>query len=664
MPNFQASLPLTPVHRISSVFISFLVLLTPTVTMMSLLLSAPKTVLAGPGHDHSGASSFQGGGNISGAVNVDAETAKRLGIKVEPVKRQKLDVGIKTTGQIETLPDQRVDVTAPLTSKVVELLVKPGSKVKKGQPVAVVSSPELVELRVGSQEKQADAQAALQKAQTDLKLAGENLERQQKITSAEIEQARTQLAAAQAQYNRDLALVNRRGVLTVAKENLRRQQQIAQAEIAQTSTQVQVAQEQYDRDKELVEKGALPRRQMLESQAKLEKAKAELAKAQSRPQVVQAESEVQRAEVDLPLRELRDSQSRVAEAQTQLKRAESRREVLEAEAQLKRAQSDVEVAQSRLKLSNTTYNTRLQQLGTQPNAKGLVTINAPIAGTVAERNVSLGQSLQDAGGKLMTIINDGSVFATANIYEKDLGRVKVGQSIRVKVASLSDRFFTGKLTQIGAVVQGETRVVPVQAELNNPGGVLKPGMFAELEVLTDKTAAPILAIPTSAIVDANGRKMVYVQNGNAFESVDVTLGETAGDIVEVKTGLFEGDLIVTQRAPQLYAQSLRGGSGEKEEGHDDSSEGGSHSEETQVKNNSLPMPLLLMTAGGGAGITALAFIGGNLLLGRRKRDSILPVSINTENVVNFTTEAEVYVSNHNMSLSPEPVQIEKQDNSQ
>ena len=378
-------------------------------TFLSLSLLAPASVLAHAGHGDE----FQSGSDAAvtpSSVQVDTDTANRLGIKVEPAKKQRLDIGIKTTGQIETLPDQRVEVTAPLTSKVVELLVKPGSKVKKGQTVAVIASPELLELRVGSQEKQADAQGELQKAQADLKLAQENLDRQQKISDAEIAQTRSQLAAAIAQYNRDLALVNQRGVLKVAQENLKRQRQIAAANVAQTTIEVAVAQEQYDRDRELVEKGALPRRQMLESQAKLSKAKAELARAKSSPEIVQAESEVKRAEVDLPLRELRDSQSRVAEAQTQLKKAIARRDVLEAQAQLKRAQSDVKVANSRINLSNTTYKTRLQQLGTTANAKGLIAIAAPIDGTVADREVNIGQSLQDAGGKLMTIINDRQVF--------------------------------------------------------------------------------------------------------------------------------------------------------------------------------------------------------------------------------------------------------------
>jgi membrane fusion protein, heavy metal efflux system len=619
-------------------------------TVLSLsFLGLPAVVLAHGGHGNE----FQSGGEAqtTGSIQVDAETANRLGIKVEPAKKRRLDVGIKTTGQIETLPDQKVEVTAPLTSKVVELLVKPGSKVKKGQPVAVVSSLELVELRVGSQEKQADAQAQLQKGQADLKLAQENLDRQQKISDAEIAQTRSQLAAAIAQYNRDLALVNQRGVLKVAQENLKRQQQIADANITQATTEVAVAQEQYDRDRELVQKGALPRRQMLESEAKLSKAKAELARAKSLPEVVQAESEVKKAEVDLPLRELRDSQSRVAEVQTQLKRAESRRDVLEAEAQLKRAQSDVEVAQSRIRLSNTTYDTRLQQLGTTANGEGLVTITAPISGIVADREVSIGQSLQDAGGKLMTIINDDRVFATANIYEKDLDKVKTSQRVRVRVASQTNSTFEGKIFRIGSVVEGETRVVPVQAEINNTKGQLKPGMFAELEVITDKTEADILAITASAIVDVNGKKIVYIQNGNAFQPTEVALGQTSGDVVEVKSGLFDGDMIVTQRAPQLYAQSLRGGKATEKE-H-------SHAEETEVKTNNLPIPLWLLGVGG-IGAVGTAFAAGSFW-SSRKRNVLLPTG--NGNYDGLSYETEVYLGDRKQATlsSVSHVEVKEHD---
>ena len=488
-----------------------------------LLLATPAVVIAHGGHGDE----FQGGTEAvaAGSIQVDAETAKRLGIKVQPVNRQRLAVGIKTTGQIETLPNQKVEVTAPITGTVVELLVKPSEKVSKGQKVAVLSSPELAQLRVESVEKRAEANANIQQAQADLRLAQQNYDRQRQIAAADIEQARTEL---------------------------------------------KVAQEQFDRDQDLAKAGAIPRRQMLESQAHLADGKAQVAKAVSR------------------------------------------REVLEAENQLKRATAAVEVAQSRVRLSSAAYQARLQQLGNSANAKGLVTVVAPISGTVVDREISLGESVTlEAGSKpLMTILNDSSVFATANIYEKDLNQVQIGKQVRVKVASLPNRTFTGRITAIATAVEAETRVVPVKAELDNSSSLLKPGMFAELEVLTDRTPTAILAIPTSSVVDANGKKLVYVQNGNAYQSVEVTLGQAFGDLVEVKTGLFEADLVVTQRATQLYAQSLRGGKGE---GHGSRGAGGAGERDNALIRSSVPW--WLVVTGGGA-IAAGAFWAGRRTQGK------------------------------------------------
>ncbi|GAB1543861.1 efflux RND transporter periplasmic adaptor subunit [Scytonema sp. NUACC21] len=518
---------LTAVRCCSTTVLSFLLLLSPTV------------VFAHAGHGNE----FQGGETATGTtfIQVEAETAKRIGLKVEPVKRQRLAVGIKTTGQIETLPSQKVEVTTPISgAKVVELLVEPGAFVKKGQPVAVLTSPDLVTLRVESQEKLAQGQADLQSSLADLKRA---------------------------------------------QENYKRYQEIAAAEIAEAQSQVAFAQEKYDKDKELADSGALPRRNALESQTQLAQAKAELTKASSR------------------------------------------RDVIEAENQLKRAQAAVDVAKSRINLSNSAYETRLQQLGNQANEKGLVTVTAPISGKISDREATLGQSFEDAGGKLMTIANDSRVFATANIYEQDLSKVRTGQRVNIKVASVPNRTFTGKIAVVGAVVEGDTRVVPVKAEINNPGGVLKPGMFAELEVLTNQALSANLAVPSSAVVEANGKQQVYVQSGNTYQPVEVTLGQTSGDMVEVKTGLFEGDLVVTQRATQLYAQSLRGGgkTGERE-----SKEAG----EQRASSNS-SMPLWLGVGGGGA-IATLAFMAGAFWSDRRTKPqpsakfSVLPEEAPTE----------------------------------
>jgi cobalt-zinc-cadmium efflux system membrane fusion protein len=527
-------------------------------------------VLAHGGHGDE----FQGGNatsETSNSIPVDAQTAKRLGITVEPVTRKRVDVGLKTTGQIETLPNKQAEVTTPVEgAKVIELLVEPGDRVESGQPVAVLYSPQLVELRVSSQEKRAEAEADLQQAQADLNLARQNYEKFS---------------------------------------------QIATDEIAQAQSQLSFAKEKYEKDKQLAESGALPRRTALESETQFK------------------------------------------EAQADLTRASSRRDVIGAEAQLKRATAAVEVALSRLKLSDSVYQTRLAQLGTRANAKGLVTVTAPISGRVADREVTLGQSFQDAGGKLMTIVNDSRVYATANIYEKDLNKVRMGQRVSLKAASVPDRIFTGRITSIGSVVQGETRVVPVRAQIENSGGVLKPGMFAELEVLTGQTSAAILAIPNSALVEANGKQLVYVQNGNAFQPVEVTLGQTSGDLVEVKSGLFEGDKIVTQRAPQLYAQSLRGGNKPAA----DEEEQEATPQVSENTNSSFPVPGWLVGAGGGLLFGIAAFSIG-VLAGRRTRPQITGTS-NLENGA-IIYKTEVYTNNHKQpSLSRLDKQFEEPEES-
>jgi cobalt-zinc-cadmium efflux system membrane fusion protein len=510
-----------------------------SLALLSLILLVDITpALAGQGHSH-GDSAFEAqGSQPSGKVEVDEKVGRSLGIKVEPVSQKPLAVSIKTSGQIENLPSKQVEVSTPIDqAKVAELLVEPGQVVKSGQPVAVLSSPGLVELRVNSLTQKADAEAALQQAQADLMLAQQNYQRFSEIAAKEVDQAQSKL---------------------------------------------KFAQEKYDRDKELAERGVIPTRDALESETQL------------------------------------------AEAKTQISTANSKKEVIAAENQLKRAQADVKAAQSRLKLSDTQYRTRLQQLGNQANEQGLITITAPISGRIADREATLGQAFQDAGGKLMTIIDDSSVFATANIYEKDLPKVRRGQQVRVKISGIPDRTFTGTVAVVGSVVEGQRRIIPVKAKLDNPKGELKPGMFANLEVLTDQSTAATLAVPSEAVVEANGKNLIFVQEGSAYEPVEVTLGESSGGLVEVKQGLTPGDRAVTQGGILLYAQSLKASgqapASEEEHAHEEggkeaaksTKEQGSHPEEAKeaVAANSAEQSFLpgwLLPLLGGSAIAAGAF---------------------------------------------------------
>ncbi|TYQ23303.1 efflux RND transporter periplasmic adaptor subunit [Pseudanabaena sp. UWO311] len=483
------------------------------------LIINPALVLAHAGHgnEFKGSSTTQTSG-----ISVDQEAAKRLGIKAEPVKRQTLKLAIKTTGQIETLPSQKAKVTTPIKGTILALLVEPNQKVEAGQPVAVLSSPELAGLQVEAIAKQSEADGNAMSAIANLQLAEQNLARQKSLVEADILQAQTEL-------------------------NLDK--------------------ERYDRDRELFTQGAITKRQVQESESKYVAAKSALAKASSR----------------LP--------------------------VLEAEAQMSRATADVQVARSRISLSGAAYEARRNQLGAISNPDGTVTVVSPIAGVVSDREATLGESVEESGKPIMTIVNDRQVMASANIYEKDLSQVRIGQAVQVKVAG-DNTSFVGKVTAIGATVDSTTRVVPVKAEINNAQGKLKVGMFVDLEIISDRASQPVITVPFAAVVESNGKQLVFVQNGTKYQPVEVKLGRTSGDLVEVQDGLFEGDLVVTQRANQIYAQSLRGDAQDHKSNPNDDHHGSEQGGST-ISQGWLVIAIALGAIGGGA-IVALAF-----WLGRR-----------------------------------------------
>ncbi len=447
-----------------------------SLALMTLLFLDPSQALGHAGHGDEFAESEAA--QSAAAVKLDAAVKQRLGIKVSPVEQRALALGIPITGTVEALPNQAVSVTMPVGGTLVKLLVNPGQVVKAGQPLAIMSSPELAELSTQALDRKNEAIATLNKAQSELALA---------------------------------------------QENYRQQQIIAQQEITEARTAYAFAQESNDRDQELVVAGALPRRQSLASATELAKAKATLS------------------------------------------RAESRLNVQAAANQLKQAQALVKQAQQQVVLSDRTYQTRLRQLGTQANADGTITITAPIPGVVTlpeatgNSTVRLGESREDAGEPIFQVINTARVQVRGNLYEKDLGQVEVGQQVEGQVSSLPNQQFQGRVTVIDVVVAGDSRAIPVVVELSNTSGQLRPGMFVNLEILTGTAPEPVLVVPTSAVVETNDKhQIVFVENGAAYEPVEIETGRRAGNWVEITSGLFAGDLVVMERANQLYTQSLRG----------------------------------------------------------------------------------------------------------
>jgi Cu(I)/Ag(I) efflux system membrane fusion protein len=182
-------------------------------------------------------------------------------------------------------------------------------------------------------------------------------------------------------------------------------------------------------------------------------------------------------------------------------------------------------------------------------------VSAPMDGFVAEKLVVQGQMV-DAGMQLYRLADLGIVWVFAEIYEQDLPVVAIGQEAVVKLSSLPDREFRGRVTYVYPTVDEKTRTARVRMEFENPGYFLKPGMFVSVEI-NAPAAAPVLLVPDSAVLRSGAGNTVFIaRDGGRFEARNVVLGADAGGgLDEVLSGLGEGDRVVTSGQFMLDSES-------------------------------------------------------------------------------------------------------------
>jgi cobalt-zinc-cadmium efflux system membrane fusion protein len=183
-------------------------------------------------------------------------------------------------------------------------------------------------------------------------------------------------------------------------------------------------------------------------------------------------------------------------------------------------------------------------------------LNSPIDGIVIERNATIGASV-GTDANLFKIINLSQVWIDANVFEKDLQRVRPGQEVKLTVPAFPQTTFSGRVIFVDSVVNPETRTVNVRTEVANPDGRLKPDMFANVQIVTDVNRAAI-SIPQSAILNDEGKTVVFVADGNGYKKRQVQAGIQNNDRVEIVDGLNAGDKVVVKGNYLLLEQSKPG----------------------------------------------------------------------------------------------------------
>lgn len=175
-------------------------------------------------------------------------------------------------------------------------------------------------------------------------------------------------------------------------------------------------------------------------------------------------------------------------------------------------------------------------------------------GIVLERNAIDGMKAAP-GDVLFRIADVSTVWALADIPERDLPRIVPGQDVAVRVRGFDDRTFAGKVSLIYPQVNKETRTTRVRVELTNLDGILRPDMYVDAEIATG-TDKPVTAVPASAVIDSGTRQVVLIDKGEGrFEPRVVTVGRRGADYVEIRDGIAPGTNVVVAANFLIDAES-------------------------------------------------------------------------------------------------------------
>jgi membrane fusion protein, heavy metal efflux system len=213
------------------------------------------------------------------------------------------------------------------------------------------------------------------------------------------------------------------------------------------------------------------------------------------------------------------------------------------------AQSDYDQAVAELERSES----RLRAMGIPTDQKQqsrLLSIKAPVSGSVIDLQVAPGAFVNDPTAAMMTIANLDTIWVTANVPEKDIAFVFPGQTVKVTFRSYPDDVFEGKVLFVSDVVEPDTRRNKVRIAFDNPDKILKPNMFADARF--EAPAASRLMVPTASLLMSNDATSVFVEVSDwAFERRNIEIAYQEGATVAIKSGLRPGDRVVVKGAVRL-----------------------------------------------------------------------------------------------------------------
>lgn len=486
----------------------------------------------------------------------EAQAAVLKPVEITKVKRGEIRSEFKLSGTIEA--ESRVSVFPKIAGRLIALSVDEGARVKKGDTLAVIEHEEL-ELAVQqaeatlvaaetaySQTKQlAEVRVHSQIAQAKAQLHAAEVSLQQVKDLAEI---RTVTQIEQAAAGLDSLVANLEKIKSGARaEDLRQ----AQAGLNQAEANLANAASNHARMEKLFQNAAI-------SQQSLESAKTQLDVAVAQHEI--ATEQLQLLDNGARAEDIQAVSAQVKQAEASLRLAQAQASTKTWEKDIALATSQVETARAALTSAEAlemakSWEAEITAAKTARTQAEVVlklaqkrfrdaTIHAPIAGVVSQRYLDLG-GMAGPTAPLFEIVDIDTVKATVDVIEAQLSQLALNQQASIEIDGINAPL-SGKVTFISPILQAARRTATVEVRIDNPDRTLKPGMFAKVTVLVEVHTDAILIPRASLIEDVEAKtRNVFVVESGVSQLRPVQIGLLRGGEVEVRSGLNEGEAVVT-----------------------------------------------------------------------------------------------------------------------
>lgn len=510
--------------------------------------------------------------SVGAIIQARNGSAPKTTYETAKVERGNVISSVSATGVIQPLTT--VEIKSNVGGRIDELPVELGDFVKKGQLIARIDPTD-------SRTELEQAEARLRASQARLEQARVNFELQRKQSDTQIAQAQQSLLSAQARLAQarrqmevqpaltEAAIAQARANLKSARDSLRRLEEAmipqsraqAQSALDQAQANLAEAERNYARQQELLAKGFVPQSTVDAAKARYETVKAQCESARRKMETIDDEQSA----------ELEEARARVAQAEAQLKTAEENRvqiairrqeyqaalaAVEEAKAQLELARANRRQIDVREKdIVSASADIVSNQAAYQRARVNMdyTTITAPRDGVVLQKLVEQGTVIASSrsavgSGPTLVVLGDVSrLFILCQVDETDIAGIELGQVCDITVDAYPNELFEGKVTRIDpqARVEQNVTTIPVTVEIDMPDARLKPGMNANVDFIIARREN-VLTVPNEAIRESDGRSTVQVMENGKPVQRQVEVGIAGADVTEIRSGLKEGQEVVTR----------------------------------------------------------------------------------------------------------------------